>query len=205
MTRLVLVRHGESAWNAEGRFQGQGGSGLSQRGREQAAALAGYLSQRFPDTVLLVASDLERVTETAAPTIERLGPSVASLVDPRLREMNVGGWSGRLLADLAVEEADDLAAWRRGVDLASAIGESFADLRTRVAAALADAAAKAGEGEVLVFTHGGCIRSALGAVFDLPPGGEHRVAPAANASVSVLHDDGASLRLASYNETTHLC
>lgn len=204
MTRLVLVRHGESEWNAEGRFQGQGGSGLSDRGRREAAALAAHLPGRFPDTVLVAASDQQRVAETVAPTVERLGASVAVLVDPRLREMNVSAWSGRLLVDLAAEEGEALSAWRRGVDLPGSTSETFIDFRARVLGALEDAATKAGDATVLMFTHGGCLRTALGAVLDLPPSGQHRLVPAANASVTVLRDDGDGLRLATYNETAHL-
>ena len=66
-TRLVLVRHGESLWNAEGRLQGQGGTGLSELGHQQAELVAAYLCERFPDVTAVVGSDLQRVAQTAQP------------------------------------------------------------------------------------------------------------------------------------------
>ena len=100
MRHLLLVRHGESLWNAEGRIQGQSCAGLSLRGHEQARAFAtaygpGLLLRLETDAgaVRVVSSDLQRAAETAAPVSSWLGVAVAH--DPRLRERaSVAGRAG---------------------------------------------------------------------------------------------------------------
>ena len=98
--RLVLVRHGQSTWNAEGRLQGQADPPLSKLGRREAVALRGLLTG-FPAGRVLT-SDLRRTRETAA----ALGhPDAAP--NPVWREIDVGEWAGRLLADLPAAAVAD--------------------------------------------------------------------------------------------------
>ncbi|AYY14108.1 histidine phosphatase family protein [Actinobacteria bacterium YIM 96077] len=208
--RLVLIRHGESEWNAEGRIQGQHGTGLSARGRAQAEDVATYLTAAFPDPVLVVASDLERVTQTAAPYVSSTGATVE--VDKRLREIDTGAWSGLIGAEVAERFPDEIAAVRRGEDIPRGGGERFADLRVRVAEALHDlarqASADANAGATptaLIFTHGGPIRVSVAAALDLPEGGHQLLDPPENCSVTVLtfvldeSGDVAAIRLGNYN------
>lgn len=197
-TRLVLVRHAESEWNAQGRLQGQGGTGLSNLGHRQAAALSLYLQQRFPRVDLVVASDLQRVTETAAPWLARVGLDVR--VDKQWREIDVGTWSGLTWAEVQAQDPRRYAAWRDGSDVRRGGGETFAEFRVRTAAAMA---ALRGAGEtVIVFTHGGSVRFAVAAALDLPPMGEVALAPVGNCSVTeVLLTDGTAA-LAAYNTPT---
>lgn len=213
--RLVLVRHGESEWNAAGILQGHGGPGLTARGHEQAAATARMLAGDHPGALLLARSDLPRVVETAAPTEERL--PVPLRVDKRLREIDVGSWSGLTREQAAAADPADYAAWVRGVDVAPGGGETFAELRGRVVDALTElvgeAAEQAGAHEpatVLVFTHGGPIRVAVAAGLGLPAGGHRSVKPVGNCAASVLDVPtpdalraGRAL-LAAYNRTGHL-
>lgn len=203
MTRLLLVRHAESEWNAARIFQGQQGPGLSERGRTQAEVTAAFLAATEPDTALLAHSDLPRVVETAAATVEAL-PAVPVVADERLREIDVGHWSGRTLADVQAAYPEAYAAWRRGEDTDDCPGETFAAVRERVAGALADLCAKVPDGTVLAFTHGGPIRVALAIALDLPPGGEARLAPVPNCSISELAYAREVVRLVSYNRTAHL-
>ncbi len=168
--RIVLVRHGQSTWNAAGRLQGQADPPLSKRGRSEALALHGALAA-FPAERVLT-SDLRRARETAA----ALGhPDAAP--DPAWREIDVGEWAGRLLADLP---AGPEPAWRGG-DLLPPGGERWAELEARVADAL-DALAVEG-GEWLVVTHGGVIRAA---VAHATGADARRIAGPGNASVTVL-------------------
>jgi probable phosphoglycerate mutase len=90
MTTLLLVRHGETDWNAEGKLQGHTDRPLNEYGRRQAQALAGRLAAESIDAVY--ASDLSRARETAEIVGEKLGLTVA--VDPDLREKNWGNWEG---------------------------------------------------------------------------------------------------------------
>lgn len=199
MTELVLLRHGESLWNAEHRYQGQQGTGLSARGRQQAKAAADYLQSLEIDAV--VASDLQRVTETLQPYLDSRD-DVPVRVDARWREIDVGTWGGRTIADVYAEEPDVVDAFNRGEDVARGGGESFRQLRSRVweaAHAVADVEGTAGAAQrVLVVTHGGPIRVAAASALRLPAGAEFLLDPPVNCSLTTLRLDG----LSSYNVPT---
>lgn len=199
-TTVVLVRHAESVWNAQGRLQGQGGSGLSARGLRQASATASYLRRRYPVPALGVRSDLERVVQTAQPWEETAGVEVR--VDQRWREIDVGSWSGLTWPEVAERDPQTLAAWRDGNDVRRGGGETFAELRARAADALEELAAV--EGTVIVFTHGGVIRLGVAAAIGLPLMGEHALGPLENGSVTELVLDGHRPRLLSYNRHDHV-
>ncbi|WP_432938784.1 histidine phosphatase family protein [Kribbella sp. CA-253562] len=208
---LVLLRHGESLWNAEDRYQGQQGTGLSPLGRHQAKLAAEYLADTPFDAV--VASDLQRVTETLRPyldNVRRTVPKSARFfgrdedgvrIDPRWREIDVGTWGGRTFAEVLAEEPDVVAAFARGEDVARGGGETFAHLRARVWDAVRDIAAS-GARRVLVGTHGGPIRVAAASALRLPPGGQVLLDPPVNCSLTTIRvTDGAS-SLTSYNVPT---
>jgi glucosyl-3-phosphoglycerate phosphatase len=176
MGRLLLIRHGESTWNAEHRLQGQADPPLSPLGREQAAALVPFLDG-LPERA--VSSDLTRAVETAV----ALGLGGAP-TDPRWREIDIGDWAGRTVDEL---DAADVAAWRRG-ELAPPNAETWPDFQARVASAVG---ALDGQDAVVV-THGGCVRAACAHLTGADP---RTLAPPANASLTVLeHGERARLR-----------
>lgn len=199
MTELVLLRHGESLWNAEHRYQGQQGTGLSARGRQQAKEAADYLQSLEIDAV--VASDLQRVTETLQPYLD-MRDDVPVRIDARWREIDVGTWGGRTIAEVYAEEPDVVDAFNRGEDVVRGGGESFRQLRSRVweaAHAAAGAEGTAGAAQrVLVVTHGGSIRVAAASALRLPAGAEMLLDPPVNCSLTTLRLDG----LSSYNVPT---
>ena len=169
-THLILIRHGESVWNAEGRLQGQQDPALSDLGRRQVAALAPAVASLRPDRV--VCSDLVRARETA----EILGFPEPEL-DPAWREIDVGEWGGKLAADV---DPQVMADWRLGAANPPG-GETRAVFLARIGAAI-DALAGDG-GTVLVSTHGGCVRMACG----YATGGDPtNFGPIPNASLSML-------------------
>ncbi len=153
---LLLVRHGESEWNAARRLQGHGDPPLSERGRGQARALREPLAGL--GAARAVASDLVRARETAALAGFDLLPT-----DPRWREIDVGEWTGRAMADVAPGELD---GWSRGRHVPAG-GESWADLVARVGGAVEEL--RAAGGAWLVFTHGGCVRAAIAHVTGASP------------------------------------
>src|SRR5919202_2469674 len=104
--RLILVRHGESTWNAEERLQGQLDPPLSERGREQSRALAA-IADGVPDD-RVVCSDLTRARETA----ELIGLRPARF-DPRWREIDIGSWGGKTAAEIDAQ-GETLTNWRGG-------------------------------------------------------------------------------------------
>jgi len=154
-TRLVLIRHGESEWNAARRWQGQGDPPLSPRGREQASGLAEALAGEGIEAI--VASDLLRAAETAAPLAARLGLEVSP--EPRLRELDVGRWSGRTRREIEAEDAADLAVFESGDREARAGGgECRRDVAERAIAAIEDIAEIHAGRCVAVVAHLGVIR-----------------------------------------------
>ena len=200
--RVVLIRHAESEWNAAGRWQGHGGVGLSSRGRGQAAVTAAFLADREPDVALLVSSDLARVTQTAEPAGRLLGLDV--VLDPRVREIDVGWWSGLTTAEIEARDPDAFARYRAGEDIARGDAETEAQLQARVTAAIDELRAPCDGGTLLVFCHGGPVRALVGAALDLSVAARRGLSGPDNCSRTVLaHHDGR-VRLRCYNETAHL-
>ncbi len=151
---LVLVRHGQSEWNVQGRWQGQADPPLTAEGRAQATRAAAALAPLLPAG--LYASDLRRAAETARILGRALGLEPA--LEPRLRELHVGEWSGRTHDNIRERWPDVLARFRQGdPDARPPGGETPRELRVRVDAALAEIAARHAGGRVVVVTHGGVV------------------------------------------------
>lgn len=154
--RLLLVRHGQSTWNAGGRWQGWADPPLSDLGRTQAAEAVGRLAGLGLSS--LTASDLNRARTTAAIVGEGLGLGSAA-VDADLREYDVGEWEGLTRPEIEAGWPDHLDAWRKGRLPATPGGETRLAFLARVTAGLVRAAAS-DDDAVLVVTHGGVIRAA---------------------------------------------
>ena len=150
--RILLVRHGESIWNAEGRWQGAANPPLSDTGRAQARQLADGVRDAGVDS--LVTSDLDRARETAQIVAETLGLPEAS-VDPGWRERDVGEISGHTRAEIEAKWPGLLEQWRRGELDSMPGGEG--DITPRVIAALERVAYDHPGACTLVTTHGGVI------------------------------------------------
>jgi probable phosphoglycerate mutase len=188
---VVLVRHGQSQWNAEGRYQGQQGPGLTELGHQQARRVAAVLSEQFGPFHRAFASDLPRVQETLQPWCEL--SSIQPEIDIRWREIDAGRWSGRMPDDIKAAEPDEVAAFERGEDIPRGGGETFGQLRRRTWQAMTDIAQSDFEGlppdqpaRVVVFTHGGCIHMAAAQTLGLPAMGHRWLRGPANCSVSVF-------------------
>ncbi len=165
---VLLARHGETAFNAEHRFQGQLDVPLNETGRAQAAALAERVAAERSDLAALWASPLVRARETAEIVGARIG--LEPRLDPRFMELHVGAWQGRLYADVRAADPDGFAAWLdAGWAFRAPGGESIAEQRDRVVAALADV--RAGAVPALVVCHGGVMRAALAAAAGTGPQG----------------------------------
>jgi len=159
--RLLLLRHGQSAWNAAGRWQGWADPPLSELGRRQAAAAVTRLRDHGFDAV--VSSDLMRARESADVLAAGLGLA-APEVDADLRERDIGAWTGCTTAEILERWPGQLEAWRDGKLTAPPGGESHARLVERVTRAVERLAATDTAGSdrasaVLVVTHGGVIRT----------------------------------------------
>jgi probable phosphoglycerate mutase len=186
MRTILLARHGATPWTAEGRYQGQASVPLSDRGREAVRALARRLSACATARVdTVVTSDLARAVESARILVE--GTGLEPALDPRLRERDCGRWTGLTAAEVRARFPVDVAALEAGGDVARGGGESFADVRARTLAWLADLVGS-GPGTSLVVTHDGPIRALLGA---LDGGGRVEGPTQPLASVRVVRLDGS--------------
>lgn len=155
-TRLIFIRHGETTWNAAGRWQGHGDPPLSERGRDQAQRCAESLAGLGADR--LVCSDLRRALETAAPIGRVLGlePRPTS----RLRELDVGSWTGMTREEIRAREPEPLERFDAGAqDVAAGGGESREDIRGRVLEEVERVAAERAGGCVVFVVHSGVIRA----------------------------------------------
>ena len=155
MARLLLIRHAQSTWNAEGRWQGWADPPLSPEGEGQALEAAARLAGLGLERV--VASDLVRARRTAEIVAAALALGGVE-VDPGWRERNVGEGSGLTRAEIEDRWPGQLLAWREGRLERPPGGEAQVELEARVRAAIERTAQ--GDGAVLVVTHGGVIHTA---------------------------------------------
>jgi probable phosphoglycerate mutase len=154
VTTFLIVRHGETEWNAAGRLQGWRDSPLTANGRAQADAIAARLTRESVDA--LVASDLGRTQATAAPIAAELG--LAAACDPGLRERCYGILEGMTWAEIEQRHAEAYARLvARDQDYRVPEGESGIQFRDRVFGAFARLAEIHGEARVAVVTHGGVL------------------------------------------------
>lgn len=203
-TNLILIRHGETAWNAERRLQGHLDIALNAEGERQAAAVARALAGVKIDAI--VASDLQRASLTAQAIAAHHGLPVQVARD--LRERCYGGFEGLLYAEIEQRFPHEFAKWQaREVDAVlpagANLGESFREFYARsTGAILAQAARHPGQTLVLV-AHGGVLecayRCALGLALETP-----RTFTIPNASINRFTVQDGKLALISWGEIAHL-
>ncbi len=195
--RVVLWRHGRTAWNAGERFQGQTDTDLDDVGIAQAAEAAGMLAGTRPAAV--VASDLRRAARTAAALAALTGLPVAT--DPDLRELDAGAWQGRLRHEIEQRWPQEFAAWQSGEDVAVGGGERRSDVGARTAAAVERHADGLDARDLLVVaSHGGALRGAMLQMLGLPLAAWGAFSGLANTHWAVLERRaGGEWRLAEYN------
>jgi probable phosphoglycerate mutase len=195
--RLILWRHGRTAWNAAGRFQGQLDPPLDARGRMQAAAAAPYVTaQLSPEDAVVVSSDLERAAETARVVAGLLG--VRLRLDERLREHGMGCWEGLTRDEVADRFPEQYADWMAGRPVLGRGGEDPAEVATRAVAALADLPAAA---VAVVVTHGGTAGRLIERLLDLRPDHRRVLGPLGNCAWSELAVQGDRWRLVRHNSS----
>ena len=202
MTHLYLIRHGRTAWNNDDRLQGWADEPLDDVGRAQAGALAAWLHAVTFDAIY--SSPLRRARETAETLAQPHGLPLT--LDDRLRERNVGEWTG-----LTLDEARARAPGRFDGDWRQAGapgGEAQPALTARVAAALDDILVAHPEGVVAVVSHGGALSALLAHSLGIPPGRAisfsfHNTA-IARLSVKADGDGGPLVRLISLGDDRHL-
>ena len=169
--RLVMLRHGQTEFNAGSRMQGQLDTELSDLGRDQAVAAAEVLAKRQP--LLIVSSDLQRALDTAVSLGEQSGLPVE--VDTRLRETHLGDWQGMTHLEVDAAAPGARLAWRNDATWAPHGGESRVDVAARgmplIAELFADQTEWGTDGPerpVVLVAHGGLIAALTAALLKLP-------------------------------------
>ena len=199
MTRLFLIRHGRSVWNADHRIQGQADPPLDGVGREQARRLAERLREDAP--VTLYTSPLQRAQETAEIVGEALGVPVVP--DERLKEYDVGAITGLTWAQIEERYPEVARRWREASESLEIPGEEGdAPFRARVAAAFDEIGSRHTEGTVGVVAHGGTLGIYLNHLIGL----RTWLSPFrfGNGSLSIVELNPVRPRIALLNDTCHL-
>jgi glucosyl-3-phosphoglycerate phosphatase len=198
---LVMLRHGQTDFNADSRMQGQLDTHLTELGLAQAAAAAEVLAKRQP--LLIVSSDLRRAYDTAVVLGERIGSPV--YVDERLRETHLGDWQGLTHRQIDDDTPGARMAWRDDARWAPHGGESRVDVARRSLPLIAELVAQQAEWgadeadrPVVLVAHGGLIAALTAKLLDLPVDNWPVLGGMGNASWTQLSghsDDGADADL----------
>jgi probable phosphoglycerate mutase len=199
--RLVLLRHGRTAWNAERRIQGQLDAELDDTGHAQAAAVAPLLTALGP--TLLWSSDSARARQTAAYLAKESG--LEPTYDARLREYFLADWQGLTHAEAVERDAELFARFRTGDFDVVPGGEKAVEVSARMVAALGDLLAALAPGELgVAVSHGAAIRDAVPALLGWPVTERAALHALDNCGWVELEqpESGASLRLRAYNRVT---
>ncbi len=198
--RLVLLRHGRTAWNHARRVQGQLDAELDDSGRAQAEAVATVLATLEP--TLLWSSDLVRARDTALTVGKAAG--LDPTYDERLREFSLGEREGITHDEYAALAPEEFERFRRGHYDAAPGAEPTSEVRIRMHAVLTELLAALGPGETgVAVSHGAAIRVATGAMLDWPDDQFHSLRGLDNCAWVLLeeHPEVSALRLGAYNRT----
>ncbi len=200
MTRLLLIRHGTTAWNVERRYQGQTDTTLNEDGREQVLRLAKRL--RSEDLDALYASDLQRAWKTAERVAARHHLTIQP--EPRLREISFGEWEGKTHQEIAESDPESLNKWFDDpVHQSPPGGETLQDVVERVRAAYDDILEQHPDQTVAIVAHGGTLRVLLCLALGVPPEIYWRFRfDVASLSELNTYDGGVVLNV--LNDTSHL-
>ena len=199
MSRIVMIRHGETQWNADRRSQGWMDPPLNEKGMRQAELVGAHVGKHY-EFARVISSDLARCTMTA----DALGREYSK--DPLLREINTGKFGGLKIAEIRERFPDVVDAWDRDYGRAPE-GESWLDLVARVGRFVAESGILEIEGDVCLVAHGGTIRALLSVFLALHIDAMRHFAQS-NTGITVVSretvDGAPSFGLDLMNSTEHL-
>jgi probable phosphoglycerate mutase len=203
--RLLLVRHGVTTWNREGRFQGHRDAPLADDGRLEARLLGERMAGMALDDLAIVTSPLSRAADTAGYVADASTAAASPRADARLMEIGQGEWEGRTHGELAVEDADRYAAWRARAGEEQPPGaETIEAALARVVSLLHEVAEEPAPVACLV-SHGGMLRLVARHLLGLAPRRAWAM-DVDNASLSEVRRDSAGepWMVVRWNDTAHL-
>ncbi|MDU3113518.1 MAG: histidine phosphatase family protein [Megasphaera sp.] len=202
MARIILIRHGETQWNIEGRYQGQEDTHLSERGQLQGRMVADGLKNTPIDVA--ISSPLERSYMTCSFCASLHGLTV--LKDDRLLEINHGDWEGRLADDIKANYPKEFQRWHTApytVTMPGKGGESLEDVRRRVRAAFDEYVQKYEGKTVLVAAHDAVNKAIICDVLGLDMSHFWQIKQD-NTCINVLEYQDGTWRLVLLNSTNHM-
>jgi probable phosphoglycerate mutase len=199
-TRVIVLRHGQTAWNADTRIQGQLDIPLDDTGRQQAERLALALADEGLDAIY--SSDLLRARATAEPLAQRCGLPLAT--DMRLRERGFGRFEGLTHAEIGLRWPEDAARWRqREPGFAPGGGETLLQFHARCVPAAAELAARHPGQVIALVAHGGVLDALYRAATRLAPEAP-RSWQLGNATINRLLWNGSGFVLVGWDDARHL-
>ncbi|WP_378784687.1 histidine phosphatase family protein [Nonomuraea fastidiosa] len=191
--RIVCLRHGQTLWNVEQRFQGHSDIPLDETGMAQAERAASLLAALRP--TMIVSSDLQRANDTAQALGRLVGLDVA--IDKDFRERGGGEWEGLTREEIAARWPEEYAAWE------APGGEPVTEVATRVANAMRRWAARLDDdGLLVVASHGAALRLGICELLGLPEQLWPAIGGLGNCSWSVLQEGRRGWRLLEHNAGT---
>ncbi|MFI9589708.1 histidine phosphatase family protein [Nonomuraea sp. NPDC052265] len=191
--RIVCLRHGQTLWNVEHRFQGHSDIPLDETGVAQAARAASLLASLRP--TLIVSSDLQRAHDTALALGRLVGLDVS--VDKDFRERGGGQWEGLTRDEIAARWPEEYVAWE------APDGEPVSEVAVRVAASMRKWASQLGDdGLLVVASHGAALRLGICELLGLPEQLWPTLGGLGNCSWSVLQEGRQGWRLLEHNAGT---
>lgn len=194
--RVVIWRHGQTAWNLEGRFQGQTDVPLDELGIDQARRAARLLAGLHPNAI--VSSDLVRAADTARELEALTGVPIS--FDPGLRETCGGAWEGLTDAEIKAKFPEEQARWRAGHAVRRGGGELESEVGDRTVPAIEHAlAAVPDRGTLVVVSHGSASRVTIGRMIGLPQEHWAALGGLSNCCWSVLGEASRGWRLLEHN------
>lgn len=200
LTTLWLLRHAQSEWNHEGRWQGQADTPLSDLGRQQAHRVGKRL-RRYPITQI-ISSDAQRAMDTArvVGSYLRLAPAP----HPGLRESDIGVWAGLTTPEIKARFPDEWAAMNARADVRRGGGETYSELRARTLAVAQEVAARYHGQNILLVSHGASIRALISAALGLDLFTMHNLWIGGNTALSRVRFREGHFYLDLHNDTAHL-
>lgn len=200
MSKVILARHGRTAWHAEGRYAGTADVPLDELGLEQAQRVADSLKDKKID--IIFSSPLSRCLELANKVAAFHDLEV--IVDERLREIDLGRWDGETYREIFEKDGELLKKWTRDpTSMTIPGGESLQEVQERSMEWLTEMSGRYADGNVFASSHGGPIRAMLAGVIGLPLSNVFRLTVDL-ASISVLNYMGKFSNLETMNERSHL-
>lgn len=200
MTELILIRHGETAWNLQSRWQGHLDSELTPLGLHQARAVADRLARM--EFAALYSSDLGRARRTAEEIAQKTGHE--PILNTGLRERGLGVFQGLTLAEIREQHPSEYEGFRsRDPDHVIPAGESLRGKHDRAILAIESIVAQYSDKRVVVVTHGGVLDSAFRHAMGLPLTAARKWI-LYNGSLNTFFIDDGNWNLATWGDVSHL-